>query len=148
MAVATRFKGLTWPKQTFAVFLAAGLLAVTGASKPGFTGAEPAIFLVMFDEPGCEFCALWDAEVGLVCTKTPEGQFAPLRRFLRGTGPFASLHGVVYTPTFVVVRGSNELGRITGYPGEDFFWAMLGDILAKAGFRLEPADAVQLPAPG
>jgi len=75
----------------------------------------------LFDEPGCEFCALWDAEVGLVCTKTPEGQFAPLRRFLRGTGPFASLHGVVYTPTFVVVRGSNELGRITGYPGEDFF---------------------------
>jgi hypothetical protein len=34
-----------------------------------------------------------------------------------------------YTPTFVVVQDGTEVGRIEGYPGEDFFWGLLGRIL-------------------
>jgi hypothetical protein len=27
-----------------------------------------------------------------------------------------------------------EAGRIEGYPGEDFFWPLLADMIAKSGF--------------
>jgi hypothetical protein len=30
-----------------------------------------------------------------------------------------------FTPTFVLVADGREVGRITGYPGEDFFWGLL-----------------------
>jgi hypothetical protein len=36
-----------------------------------------------------------------------------------------------YTPTFVVVSNGEEVGRIEGYPGEDFFWGLLGRILER-----------------
>ena len=32
---------------------------------------------------------------------------------------------VVFTPTFILFEKENELGRLEGYPGEDFFWALL-----------------------
>ena len=38
---------------------------------------------------------------------------------------------VVYTPTFLLMSDSREIGRIEGYPGEDFFWALLNQILDK-----------------
>ena len=34
-------------------------------------------------------------------------------------------------PTFVLVEDGRELGRIEGYPGEDFFWGLLGKLLEK-----------------
>ncbi|MBL3206218.1 thioredoxin family protein, partial [Klebsiella pneumoniae] len=30
-----------------------------------------------------------------------------------------------YTPTFILVDGGREIGRIEGYPGADFFWGLL-----------------------
>lgn len=30
-----------------------------------------------------------------------------------------------YTPTFVLIDGGREVGRIEGYPGEAFFWGLL-----------------------
>ncbi len=35
----------------------------------------------------------------------------------------------LFTPTFVLVENGVELARIEGYPGEDFFWGLLGMIL-------------------
>jgi hypothetical protein len=36
-----------------------------------------------------------------------------------------------FTPTFIVVQDGAEIGRIEGYPGEDFFWGLLGRILER-----------------
>ena len=38
---------------------------------------------------------------------------------------------VRYTPTFVLMDDGVELGRIEGYPGEDFFWSRLAGLLER-----------------
>ena len=58
---------------------------------------------------------------------------APLRRVdIHATRPrdLEAIGGVVYTPTFVLFDGCREVGRIVGYPGEDFFWGLLDGLLA------------------
>ena len=41
---------------------------------------------------------------------------------------------MIYTPTFILVRRNEELGRITGYPGAEYFYAELDSLLAKVGY--------------
>lgn len=95
------------------------------------------VTLVMFEEVGCIWCARWNAEVGPEYPLTPEGVVAPLVRL--------DIHDDLpedltldsrprFTPTFVLVQNGTELGRIEGYPGEDFFWGLLGRLLD----RIEP----------
>jgi len=88
--------------------------------------------LLMFEEPGCIWCARWNEDVGGEYPITPEGQLAPLTRLhLREALPedVSLTSRPRYTPTFVVLRDGIEVGRIEGYPGEDFFWGLLGRIL-------------------
>ena len=90
--------------------------------------------LIMFESAGCEWCEVWDEEVGGVYAKTPEGRRAPLRRVdISDARPvdLRFIKNVVYTPTFVLVENGAEVGRIIGYPGEDFFWGYLGQMLGK-----------------
>lgn len=99
-------------------------------------GAGPAgaAELVMFERRGCPWCLAWHREIGPIYPKTPEGRRAPLRRVdLDGARPndLAGIRGVVFTPTFVLVEDGQEVGRIPGYPGEAFFWGLLGELLAK-----------------
>lgn len=90
--------------------------------------------LLMFEERGCPWCRRWHAEVGVAYPKTPEGRRAPLRRVDLGE---ARPVGVRFTrpinvsPTFVLIEDGREVDRITGYPGADFFWGMLGEMLDK-----------------
>lgn len=91
--------------------------------------------LVMVEEPGCMWCARWEAELGAIYPKTPEGQLAPLRKveILQTRGDATGItfaRPVLFTPTFLLVENGRELARIEGYPGEDFFWGLLGGILA------------------
>ena len=92
--------------------------------------------LVMVEEPGCMWCARWEAELGAIYPKTPEGQAAPLRKVeivdtrSDATG-ITFARPVLFTPTFVLVEDGRELARIEGYPGEDFFWGLLGGMLAE-----------------
>ncbi len=88
--------------------------------------------LVMFESPLCEWCEAWDRDVGVVYHKTEEGRLAPLRRVeLHAPRPedLGTVEAVIYTPTFVLMDRGRELGRITGYPGEDHFWGLLGVLL-------------------
>lgn len=90
--------------------------------------------LLMFEEPACEWCDRWLEEVGVVYHKTPEGRRAPLKRVMLYAKLPAEVRlkaPVTYTPTFVLLEGGQEVGRITGYPGEDFFWGYLGGLIAK-----------------
>ena len=119
----------------FATFRAAraGLaaLSVAAALGPGAVRAE--LRLYMFERIGCVYCKEWNAEVGDAYDKTSEGRLAPLIRVDVGDPLPAGLSVVsqpVFTPTFVLASDGQEVGRIEGYPGEDFFWGLLGQMLA------------------
>ncbi len=97
--------------------------------------------LIMVEEAGCRFCQRWDADVGGVYATSPEGRVAPLKRVKREAAELAKLKPAVYTPTFILVRGEQEIGRISGYPGESFFWEELGELFKFAGVDVEAMAA-------
>lgn len=93
--------------------------------------------LLMFEEPGCPWCERWRREAGAAYPNTSEGRRAPLRRVpLARAREFGTVLAapIVVSPTFVLVDRGREVGRITGYPGADFFWGLLEGLVA----RLEP----------
>ncbi len=94
--------------------------------------AEPGLRLVMFQEDGCMWCERWRKEVGVIYSKTEEGQKAPLM-VLDIADPiptgFQITTDAQFTPTFVLLKDGVEQGRIIGYPGEDFFWGLLDRML-------------------
>ncbi len=116
-----------------ACLLLAGLSFAGGASH-GASAAVSGVRLVMVEETGCRFCRKWDAEIAPGYTRSAEGRFAPLKRVRRGAPELKGLAPIVFTPTFVVMRSGEEVGRITGYPGADYFYGELTPILAVAGF--------------
>lgn len=90
--------------------------------------------LVMFEQAGCSYCALWHKQIGPIYPKTTAGTVAPLDA--------VNLHGnwkddidvksrPRFTPTFVLVRDGVEIDRLEGYPGEDFFWGLVEKMLMK-----------------
>jgi thioredoxin-related protein len=117
--------------------LAFGAIAATPALSSGLHK------LVMVEEPGCIYCARWHAEVGPAYANSPEGRFAPLQRVRIGAAEINHLQGLRYTPTFVLVEGEREIGRITGYPGADFFWGMLAALLAKTSYDRQGVEEIK-----
>lgn len=115
-----------------AVLMIGGLVAGALTSLPS-RAASP-IRLVMVEEPGCRFCQKWHAEIGRGYRNTDEGRFAPLKRVRRGAPELTGLTPVVYTPTFILMRSGEELGRVTGYPGADYFYEELRPLLSAAGY--------------
>lgn len=110
----------------FILFLCA-LIAFSGS-------AARAAALVMVEQAGCDWCEKWDEEIGVIYDRTPEGHVAPLRRidiYEPLPADLAFIGGLVFTPTFVLVDAGREIGRINGYPGEDFFWGLLHRLLEK-----------------
>jgi hypothetical protein len=90
--------------------------------------------LFMFEAPGCPWCRMWHSQVGPGYGKSDEGRRAPLRR-LAMHGPLPegiSLSApILVSPTFVLVSEGREVGRIIGYPGADFFWGLLAELVKK-----------------
>jgi thioredoxin-related protein len=87
--------------------------------------------LVMVEQTGCEWCERWDEEIAPAYPKTTEGKFAPLRRVDLYAIPkdMKLTRRVNFTPTFLIVEQGQELARIEGYPGADFFWPVLAQLL-------------------
>ena len=109
--------------------LAASLL-LAAAARPVAAAGE--FRLLMFDAPDCAYCARFEAEIGGAYDRTEEGRLAPLERHALAKGAPADVvlaEPVLYTPTFVLVEAGREVGRITGYPGDEFFWPLLADLL-------------------
>ena len=96
--------------------------------------ARAELSLLMFERDGCPYCRQWDREIAPIYGKTPEGQSAPLTR-LDIHEPLPD--GVTvdrapqFTPTFVLLEDGVEVGRIEGYPGDAFFWALLDGLIAE-----------------
>lgn len=108
----------------------ASLVLALGAALPALA-AE----LVMVERQGCHWCERWNAEIAPIFPKTDEGRRAPLRRVDIKALPddLALTSQPVFTPTFVLVEGGRELGRIEGYAGDEFFWFLLTQLLDTQG---------------
>ena len=106
----------------------AAALVVIAAPK-----SDAAELLYVF-ESGCPYCRLWDREIAPIYPRTAEAKRAPLQRVDRRDPGLATrklASPVRYTPTFVLIENGTELGRIEGYPGEDFFWGRLAALLER-----------------
>jgi hypothetical protein len=109
------------------------LLAILAAFFAG-AGSTQAAELVMFDDPGCSWCRRWHAEIGPGYPHSPEGKLAPLRRVHirdQGSAGVRLASPVRGTPTFVLAENGQEIGRIVGYPGSDFFYPRLAELLER-----------------
>jgi len=113
-------------------------------------GAADAAELVMYRRDGCPWCAKFDRELGPIYPKTEFNQQAPLRLInLDHDRDLPISHGAIrYTPTFVLVENGKEVGRIEGYPGEDYFWPRLTNLFQMAkesGFAASSAASKPTP---
>jgi len=109
--------------------LAAGFLLVQ-------TSAARTAELVMFEQEFCEWCETWHLDIGTVYAKTDEGKVLPLRLVdIDKDRPkdLEKFGAIRFTPTFIVVDNGKEVGRILGYPGEENFYWLLGEIIGKLG---------------
>lgn len=112
--------------------LALLLWAVAGLPRPALADLS----LVMFDQTGCKWCARWEHEIGPAYPKTAEAALAPLTHInIHAQLPedVRLARPAQFTPTFVLLSEGEEIGRIEGYPGADFFWPMLDELLDLAG---------------
>lgn len=103
-----------------------GMIATIITTFPGYS-AE----LVMVEQAGCHWCERWDAEISHIYPKTSEGRQAPLRRVdLRDLPDDITFRSPpVFTPSFVLVQDGQELARLEGYNGDEFFWFLLAQML-------------------
>lgn len=130
-------------------FLALLVTILTASSPvsipPALATTAEATQLVMMESSACEWCDRWLSEIGPIYPSTKEGRIAPLRRVdVHAPMPadIKFLNRANFTPTFILVRSGREIGRIQGYPGENFFWPLLNDLLAK----LKPVGLVEADA--
>lgn len=115
------------------IVAAAIMIAWFGAARAesGARGLE----LLMFDQDGCEWCEQWDAEIGGVYEKTEFAARAPLRRANIHDGAPEDVvldRRASFTPTFVLLLNGVESGRIEGYPGDEYFWFLLEELIEAA----------------
>lgn len=90
--------------------------------------------LIMIEQENCPWCEAFHEEIGGIYHKTDEGKRAPLRLIDIHDEPPEDLKSMtpgIYTPTFVLWNDGKEISRIRGYPGDEFFWYLLGQMLDK-----------------
>jgi len=107
--------------------------AIAAAALLSFAPARAAE-LLMLEQPGCVWCARFDAEIAPAWPKTTEGRIAPLRRVDITRSWPADLEHIQkerFTPTFVLLDNGREIGRMRGYVGDEFFWYRIGELIAQ-----------------
>lgn len=117
----------------FYTYLLRAMTAVA-LSAALFSPLKAETILIMFDDEGCPYCELWKHQIGPIYPKTTESEIAPLM-IIDIDDPLpegVSINSTaVYTPTFVLVHDGQEVDRLLGHPGEDFFWFLLNRMLSK-----------------
>lgn len=107
------------------------LLGVAVVSSTPLAAAQ----LLVMEQPGCVWCARFEDEIAPAWPKTEEGKFAPLRR-VDITKPWPKdlehIRKERFTPTFVLIDGGREIGRLRGYPGDEFFWYRIDELIEEA----------------
>lgn len=90
--------------------------------------------LLMLEQEGCAYCEQWHEEIGDIYPKTWEGKRFPLRRVdIHEEWPadLAQIRPEVFTPTFVLIDKGQEVGRLRGYSGDEFFWFLIDELIEK-----------------
>lgn len=143
--------GLTHAIRALTLLVAMMFSPLAVCAAPNGADVLPSgLALIMIEEHGCGYCRRWLEEVGPGYAASDEGRRAPLIRVDRFSKQADQFSRIVYTPTFVLVRDGKEQGRILGYPGPDFFWSLLADLMRKldaqpAGAAAGPAAAMNKP---
>lgn len=99
-----------------------------------FSCTATAAELLIIESDDCPYCLRFHAEIGVAYPKTEEGKVAPLRILQLGEAmpdPYADIKPATVTPTFILVDKDKEVDRIVGYPGDEYFWFLLGQMLDK-----------------
>ncbi|WP_323036792.1 hypothetical protein [Pararhodobacter sp.] len=109
-------------------------LILSGLSAmPGFAQE---FRLLMIEQVGCYVCEAFNRDIAPIYEASPEGEVAPLiHADLRGPLPDGvTLHSRPFvTPTFILLdQNGTEIGRLLGFPGEDFFWPYINEMFATA----------------
>jgi hypothetical protein len=115
------------PMRAFGMSLIFGLVLLAA-------GTAGAAELHMYRATGCPYCAVWDQAIGPIYPNTEVGRRVPLRMAdikAAKTAEVTLQRPVRYSPTFVLVEAGREMGRIEGYPGEDFFWGLLDNLVLR-----------------
>lgn len=113
---------------SFMGFSLLGFLLCVGASV--VSAAE----LLVIEQDGCPYCRKFDREISEAYPNTDEGALAPLRRIdLYDDWPkeYANIQKAQVTPTFILVHDGHEIDRLVGYPGDDYFWFLIDEMLEK-----------------
>jgi hypothetical protein len=127
-----------------------GVLALAAVCAAIVMAAQAdAAELIMFRRDGCPWCAKWDRELGPIYPKTEFNKRAPLRQVNLDHDPDPQIvHGrIIYTPTFVLAENGKEVGRIEGYPGDEFFWVRLENLLQQSPNAAPKEAAPSTPPP-
>jgi hypothetical protein len=103
--------------------------------------------LLMVEQAGCYYCRIFNRDVAPIYDASREGQVAPLVHVqLRGPLPEGVTLNMpaVVTPTFILVGADGaEIERLTGYPGDHFFWPYVREMIEQVVGPLPQDD----PAP-
>ncbi|MEE9319681.1 MAG: thioredoxin fold domain-containing protein [Granulosicoccus sp.] len=94
------------------------------------TGVE----LLVIEQDDCPYCERFNRDIAPAYPKTSEGRQAPLRQLdLHRPWPteYANVTPANFTPTFILIRDGTEVDRLTGYPGDNYFWFLLREMLEK-----------------
>lgn len=119
------------------------VLAMVLITLPGYGHAQD-LRLLMIEQAGCYYCRVFNRDMAPIYEKSEEGKAAPLvHAQLRDPVPegitLASTPFV--TPTFILIGpDGHEIERLTGFPGEDFFWSYIGDMITTASAGLSTSS--------
>ena len=112
------------------------LLGVSRAEAAATQEISHGLRLMMLDRKGCIYCAAWKREIGAGYDSSAQGKTAPLA-IIDIDGPWPDGLAIgrqpYLTPTFILLRDGQELDRIEGYPGQDYFYPVLDEMMQRAG---------------
>ena len=88
--------------------------------------------LLMISADYCNYCQIWEKEIGKIYRKTDISNIFPLEKIELDEQSITS-ESVNYetkiTPTFIFFKEKEEIGRITGYSSAEMFWRQVDEIL-------------------
>ncbi|MGI9379838.1 MAG: thioredoxin family protein [Methyloligellaceae bacterium] len=105
------------------------IVSLVGLS--GFAEARD-MRLIVFEADECSYCDLFHRDVAQSYTESWPGRVAPLERqkvTANQGAEFQLKQPITTVPTFVLVDGTNEIVRITGYPGRQNFFQVITGLL-------------------
>lgn len=111
-------------------------LSPSRAEAAATQGIEKGVKLMMLDRKGCIYCAAWKREIGAGYASSAQGKTAPLA-IIDIDGPWPDGLAIgrrpYLTPTFILLRDGQEIDRLEGYPGQDYFYPVLTEMMQRAG---------------